>query len=129
MEPFVSFQVAAIAVGKQRPRLGRGRVYTPKETVDFERLIGWEAKLAMKGRRPTHAPCVASIRITRKRPKKTKLYAPAGDTDNFAKSILDGMNKIVFDDDKQIVTVTATKHWGNCDMITVMIAEIQSEAA
>lgn len=123
MTAFCAFQAATKAVGKGRPRFGGGRVFTPQATVRFERLIGWEAKAVMRGKRPTPHPVAVSIVITRKRPKKTKLPAPAGDTDNFVKSILDGMNGIVFVDDRQAVQIAAKKQWGDADMITVIVEE------
>lgn len=125
MEPFCAFQTATKAVPKERPRSSRysPTPYTPAKTVKFERLIGWEAKLAMKGKPPTKAVCEVSIVITMKRPKKTKLPLPRGDTDNYVKSILDGMNKIVFVDDVQASPVHAMKQWGEADMITVIVQE------
>ena len=123
MEPFCAFQTATKAVGKGRPRFGGGRVFTPQATVRFEKLIGWEAKVRMGNRKPTPHPVAVSIVITRKRPKKTKLPAPSGDTDNFVKSILDGMNGIVFVDDRQVVQMNAMKQWGEADMITVIVQE------
>lgn len=129
MEQICAFQVAAKAVGKGRPRFGAGRVFTPKATVAFEKLMGWEAKLAMGKKPPVTGPVAVSIRVVRKRPKKTKLFSPGGDTDNFAKSILDAMNKIVFDDDRQVIALTATKLWGDADMITVIVADATRKAA
>lgn len=37
---------------------------------------------------------------------------PSGDVDNYAKSALDGLNSVVWDDDKQVVKLTAYKRWG-----------------
>jgi len=128
MDAFCSFSVAAKAVGKGRPRFAGGRVFTPKATVDFERMIGWHARIAMKGRRPTLNPCLVSVVITRKRPLKTKLAAPMGDTDNYVKSILDGMNKIVFVDDRQAIQISARKQWGAADMIYVLVKLIEQES-
>ena len=38
--------------------------------------------------------------------------APSPDIDNLAKSILDGMNRVVWDDDRLVVKLTACKKWG-----------------
>jgi Holliday junction resolvase RusA-like endonuclease len=37
---------------------------------------------------------------------------PSGDVDNYAKSALDGLNNVVWEDDKQVVQLAATKAWG-----------------
>lgn len=51
-----------------------------------------------------------------RRPKKTKLIAPRADIDNFLKAIFDSMNGKLWEDDKQIHTVYATKQWtSSCD--------------
>ena len=44
-------------------------------------------------------------------PKTTKLLAPRADIDNFIKAVFDSMNGWVWDDDKQIREVYATKEW------------------
>ena len=97
---------------KQRPRLGRrGRVFTPEQTLVFERYIGssW------------HGPCAdtpVSMVIGFYKDKVTitvkTLDGPAsklrGDIDNYAKSILDGLNGIAYTDDKLVQRLLVTKH-------------------
>src|SRR6478672_5229352 len=51
-------------MGKQRPRLGRGHVYTPKETVAFERALAWSAKIAMRGRAMLTGPLRIEVQAT-----------------------------------------------------------------
>lgn len=46
-----------------------------------------------------------------KRPKTTKRRDPRGDVDNYVKAILDSCNGIVWDDDDQILRLTASKRW------------------
>lgn len=36
---------------------------------------------------------------------------PSGDVDNYAKAALDGMNGVVWEDDRQVVQLGATKRW------------------
>ena len=62
----------------------------------------------------------------RSKPLKTGLpiaHTIAPDIDNLAKFVLDGMNKLVCQDDKQVVKLTALKLYdseGGCDGCTVV---------
>lgn len=90
-------------VPKGRPRLGvRGRkafVYTPPETREYERLVGWVAKAS--GCRPQSGPLAVELNI----------YARGRmDVDNVAKSILDGLNGVAYEDDDQVVELLVKKH-------------------
>lgn len=90
-------------VPKARPRLGvHGRkayVYTPPETREYERLVGWVAKSV--GCRPVEGPVsvVLSVYV------KGRL-----DADNIAKSILDGLTGVAYEDDDQVVELLVRKH-------------------
>ena len=90
-------------VPKARPRLGvHGRkayVYTPPETREYERLVGWVAKSA--GCRPVEGPVSVALSVY----VKGRL-----DADNIAKSILDGLTGVAYDDDDQVVELLVKKH-------------------
>ena len=62
----------------------------------YKEEVGWLAKEAMNGRNPTDGCILVEIwaYVSGKKP---------GDIDNIAKSILDGMNKIVYLDDRQVI--------------------------
>jgi Holliday junction resolvase RusA-like endonuclease len=45
------------------------------------------------------------------KPKTSKLFCPKPDVDNFAKSILDGANGILWEDDSQIIDLQVAKAW------------------
>ena len=90
-------------VPKDRPRLGlRGRkayVYTPAKTKEYEKLVGWVAKSA--GCRPVEGPVSVALSVY----VKGRL-----DADNIAKSILDGLNGVAYEDDDQVVELVVRKH-------------------
>ncbi len=90
-------------VPKGRPRLGvRGRtayVYTPPETREYERLVGLVAKSA--GCRPVEGPVSVELDIFTQRRM---------DVDNVAKSVLDGLNGVAYEDDNQVVELLVRKH-------------------
>lgn len=97
---------------KQRPRLGRrGRVFTPVQTLEFEKAVrdAYEGFCATK-------PCSVSISLHKDKFTVTITEDPTlepsplrGDIDNYAKAILDGLNKVAYDDDKLVYKLTVTK--------------------
>lgn len=99
----VKITVPGRPVPKGRPRLGmNGRkayVYTPPETKEYEKLVGWVAKAT--GCKPVKIPVAVVLDVYIKR----KL-----DVDNIAKSILDGLNGIAYEDDDQVVALLVRKH-------------------
>jgi Holliday junction resolvase RusA-like endonuclease len=97
---------------KGRPRFARGRAYTPKETVEFEAAIGaaWQASggPCFDGPVEVHTTFTKeSVTVTiRSVDGKSSLR---GDVDNYLKGVMDGLNKVAFDDDRQVLRVEATK--------------------
>ena len=101
---------------KGRPRLGRrGRVFTPAATQEFEALVldRWKAA----NMKPFVGPVRVSIRLSRKHftVSITQLSgikgAVTGDCDNYAKSILDGLQGPdgAFLDDRQVMELAVRK--------------------
>lgn len=131
----VSFEVPGKAVPKQRPRRARnGHFYTPQPTVEYEREVAWRSKIAMKGRLPFICPVSVSIEIRLVPPRSWyaskqvralngELRPSRFDLDNCVKALTDGMNGIVYKDDRQIYEITAFKAYGNTDKVLVEIEE------
>ena len=98
-----SITIPGRPVPKGRPRLGyRGQkayVYTPPKTREYERLVGWVAKSA--GCRPVEGPVSVALSVY----VKGRL-----DADNIAKSILDGLNGVAYEDDDQVVELHIWKY-------------------
>ena len=127
----VVVNVPGEAVPKGRPRIGtnkktgRGMAYTPSKTKQYEELVGWQARSAMRGDPPFDGPLAVEIDIVttvpaswplgRKIKARKGIIWPAGkpDLDNYVKALVDGLNGIVFVDDMQIVRMTATKQYGD----------------
>lgn len=99
-------------------------MFTPKRTSDYEAIVAIAAQQAMKEAGVTKTSELVEVTVTAvieipksyKGKKRTDALlgrsAPSGDVDNYAKSALDGLNSVVFDDDKQVVKLTACKVWG-----------------
>lgn len=101
-------------ISKGRPRMTRrGRVFTPATTLEFEKKVA-EAWTKSKG--PIFEGPVSVIielttdgfmvRINTITQDHSKLR---GDVDNYAKSILDGLNGVAFEDDKQVYVLKVSK--------------------
>lgn len=137
----LTFTVEGV-VGKQRPRMGKMGVYTPSKTVKYERLIKKSAMQAMKDAQlePTDKPLRVDVRAFYAVPKSytkarrgrcidgTEQPNKKPDIDNVVKSILDGMNGVVYQDDKQVVKLTAVKHYtGNDAYVLVRVSTIDDK--
>lgn len=127
------FTIPGQPFAKQRARSTRqGRMYTPQETVSYERQVGVIA--AQHFPKPLEGPVKLTIRATfgtpqSWSPKKTaaKLHRPhiqRPDLDNIVKAISDGLNRIAFADDGQVCAVNASKVWGITPQVVVEIEAV-----
>lgn len=132
----ITFTIPGPPVGKQRPRATRtGRMYTPAKTVKYESLVALAAQDAMQGAIPLSGPVRVTINIYCEIPAswshKKKTAALNGeikaigriDWDNAAKSVGDGMNGIVYQDDRQIVWALVTKQYAAAPCVEVQVSE------
>lgn len=75
---------------------------------------------------PFSGPLQVTMSFCFQKPKSTKFsYPPKGDCDNFFKSVADAANEIIWNDDSQIVCMTATKQWADDDSITLVVTELE----
>jgi len=123
-------------IPKGRPKFskvgGFVRTYTPKKTSDYETQVREAAKQAMT-REPLETPLAAflyfRLPIPKSYPKKRiqacldGLEWPRADADNLGKSVLDGMNGVVYLDDAQIVILHITKVYDHNPGVDIMVRE------
>ena len=135
----ITFVVDGTAVPKQRPRISRGRAYTPKRTKDYEERVLEAFRSSCSGFYPAFGkdvPVSVCIRIVQAVPKswsKTKCLQAErgeivplsrnGDIDNIAKSILDALNGFAYEDDCQVTTLIITKQYGVQPCAEVQVGE------
>lgn len=101
----VSAVLDVAPVVKGRPRLGKGRTFTPQKTRDYEALI---AQLI--------APHVLQKNLTDDLFVYARFHTATQrrrDLDNLVKALLDGFNDVVYADDKQVVEVHAWVELGS----------------
>jgi Holliday junction resolvase RusA-like endonuclease len=120
-------------IAKGRPRLttfgGHARAYTPKATRDAETNIRAQIVNQLpKDYIPAAGAIFVNILIHRRKPtstpKKVRHAIKKPDLDNYLKTVLDAMNTIVFKDDSQIITIHASKVFGDKPRIEIDIGEV-----
>lgn len=114
-----TFTVPGPLQAKQRPRvvwdkrLVRHVAYTPERTVAFQQKVAWMAKKAQV--RLLEGPVSLTVTFYLHRPQRLKgdpgpLPCPKRpDLDNLVKAVKDGLTKIAWKDDAQVVRLEASK--------------------
>ena len=106
--------------GKARPRKGKHGFYTPNDTKSYEESI--KREYIKQCNKKLDGPVEFILYIYKTKAKFTKkekalieedkywcITKP--DTDNVVKLVLDALNKTAYDDDNQVVKITAFKKW------------------
>ena len=135
----VHYRVQGLPVGKGRPRFRRVgnfmRVHNEKKTEDYENLVRFESMQAMGSTDPIEGSVGVylyfRLPIPQSYSKKRVEACLSGserplkrpDLDNLAKSVLDGMNGIVFKDDCQIVSLHCAKVYGSEAGVDILVME------
>ena len=89
------FTVDGNPIPKQSYRAVKGGGYQPKRVTDWQEHVGWCARTAMGSKDLILGDLKVTLRFTRDNKRRV-------DADNLSKAVLDGMNAIVYADDKQI---------------------------
>lgn len=129
----ISFEIPGKPMGKQRPRLGQGFTYTPKETVNYETLV---KQIYITNKLPYMTGQIwADITIKYDIPKSTSKKqrelmlkgdikpTKKPDIDNILKIIFDALNGVAYKDDTQIYRVTCTKMYAEEPKVIVNFME------
>jgi len=135
----IKFTIPGEPKAKARPRMTKaGHTYTPKTTVDYENWIKCcyiESKNKLgfkKSSEPIKAEITCYFPIPKSYSKVKKESALNGeirpckkpDVDNLAKSILDALNNLAYDDDKQVVELEIVKFYSDEPRTEVFLTEI-----
>lgn len=133
----VLFTIPGEPGAKGRPRFTRyGHAYTDKKTVEFENLVRVAFTQHVPGHQPYEGPCRVHIDayfpIPVSTSKKRKLLMMDGlirptkrpDCDNIAKAVLDALNSVAYNDDKQVIEMVVRKWYSDVPRTIVMIEEV-----
>lgn len=140
MEKKVEFIIHGEIKTKARPRArvvnNYAIIYTPKDTVNYENLIKFEYLNQANGEYFSNKALNVQIDVYFKAPKhylNLKKYVFSNfivcsnqkDLDNIAKTILDALNKIAYDDDRQVCKLNISKYYSfdEKEYIKVIIKE------
>ena len=128
----VYFIVPGPAKAKERPRVGKGgRIYTPNGTHKYEKLVrecygdnkGFEDKFIK-------IKIIFWFEIPKSYSKQKRQDCAEGfirpsraDIDNYIKSVLDGLNKVAYEDDRYIYKIEAEKRYTEYEARTEITIE------
>jgi Holliday junction resolvase RusA-like endonuclease len=137
---FIQFSVPGEPRGKCRPRAvirgAHAGVYTDSKTVAYESLIALAAKAAMQGREPyagpvrLHLEIWMSVPASASRKRQAEMLADTvtptkkPDACNVLAAAQDGMNGIVYADDKQVVSLVVHKRYTREPRLEIQVSEI-----
>jgi Holliday junction resolvase RusA-like endonuclease len=110
--------IPGVPIAKGRPRFGKGRVYTPAKTKEYEDTIAWAAKAAMGRRKMLTGPVRLTITCVFSS-KERGWHIGKPDMSNVQKCIEDGFNGIVYKDDSQICYMNISKINGLTDEVEI----------
>lgn len=137
----INFIIDGKCVGKQRPRFQRVgnfvKTYTPKETLDYESRVVFAYKnsgcefmgqVSIKARISVHISLNKGDygkkglnKSGREKLSGVKRPTVKPDCDNIAKSILDALNGVAYNDDSQVVELVVEKHYDEKDYVEVSL--------
>ena len=114
----IRFTVPGEPIGKGRPRFYNGRAVTPEKTRVYEENVAIHARVAtkeiMSGSVGIYICAFFGVPKSASKKKKEELVdriyvEKKPDADNIAKTIMDAMNGICFEDDSQIADLRVVK--------------------
>lgn len=140
----MNFIVEGKPRGKARPRvfydnrIRQMRAITPEKTKAYEKLIRWSYTAAGGqnwGDRTLEVsigacfPIPQSFSKAKKKDAENAILRPSTkpDCDNIIKVVLDALNGVAYDDDKQVVCVSCNKFYGERGYIEINIEEVKKE--
>ncbi len=137
----IKFIVPGEPQGKARPRFVKTgdytRTYTPDKTVRYENLVKlfYQQANGIKLNGEIAAKITGVFPVPKSVSKKKRemmlqgkiLHTKKIDCDNLAKIILDSLNGIAYDDDKQICRLYVEKVHGEQPRVEVFLKEVNHE--
>ncbi|NBT33005.1 MAG: RusA family crossover junction endodeoxyribonuclease [Rhodobacteraceae bacterium] len=135
----ISFTCDFLLVSKARPRFSKGRTFTPAKTKAFETAVRFAARSAMANQPPMTTPCRLEIYALfappaswpkwKKAAAMGKPYTCASDADNMLKAVADGMNEIVYIDDRLVSHGSIERYYGATNQFRVTILPLEGVPA
>lgn len=138
---FKKYVINGECVPKGRPRFNpkTGRTYTPTETRRYENHV--YQSLVAQGAKRHDGGVEIKMTVIKEPPqswsKKRQQAAIEGkilatqrpDVDNYVKSVLDGSKDLLFQDDSYVVSLKASKRFGDDPRVEIKVYELDRETA
>lgn len=123
----MEIKVEGKIIGKQRPRANfrTGIIYTPYNTKKYERLIKSKVTQKVDGAIAIDLECHFKMPKWSNKKRKEMVGKPTlkkPDIDNITKIYLDALNRVAYDDDKQVYQISATKVWDTEEYVLARIS-------
>ncbi len=139
----IEFTIHGSPIGKGRPKFARrGKfttTYTPKKTKDYEDRVKIEYNKSFRGVSFGEDPIAVNIvgifsvpkSISKKKAKELigQPFDKKPDSDNIGKIVLDPLNNLAFDDDKQVTDLGVIKRYGYNPRVEVNIRNVNDKSA
>jgi Holliday junction resolvase RusA-like endonuclease len=108
---------------------GKVRTFTPSKTVDAESMIRLayfnESKDRINKPNGVQLSCAFTITKPKSAPKKREILPiTRPDIDNYIKLVLDALNGYAWEDDSQIIILSAVKRYGDISQIEITISTL-----
>jgi Holliday junction resolvase RusA-like endonuclease len=110
-------------VPASRIQVTRWGTHYGKNYTRFRKRFKPLIEAAQRGMAPMTGHLSVECDFYVRKPKTTKLDTPRGDLDNYIKALWDGCNGVVWEDDRQIIEITAWKSFTDGDGFIVMRVE------
>lgn len=103
----------------------KGRVYTPRETRQYEQKIRLAYREKYEDAPRLQGPLGVTIFAWFKKPRKNKYpFPPRPDLDNIVKIVFDSLNGLAWEDDRQVIGVVAGKKYFESEKLVIMIRQL-----
>jgi crossover junction endodeoxyribonuclease RusA len=112
--------------GSWRPVVrGRKVAFLPQtDEKPWALAVAWAARAARPRLIAKPKACAVELRFAFRRPKKPANEFPLGDADKLARSVLDALTGICWDDDAQVSDLYVTKCYGDDEGVRVVVREM-----
>lgn len=140
MQKIVTVTIPGEPKAKARPRMNTrtGRAYTPGTTIQYE---NWtkacfinQGGTKLEGQVKATIHCYYSIAKSTSKKKREQMVqgivrpTKKPDLDNVAKSILDSLNKIAYEDDSQVVSLCIDKYYSEEPRVVLFLeGEVEAD--
>ena len=109
-----------------RPRVYGKRTVMPEPYMDYKSVIENKCKSFSK----IDGDIKATLLFHFKKSKshgRNKMSMPVGDCDNLAKSVLDALEGIAYENDRQIVELIVKKGYSDTDLVEIRLEKVEND--